>query len=91
MDVDQCEKLKQWVANFLIPNLIENQRLFDCKLSEEFIEVKKIEVTKLSLDEAFMISECFFVNCSIKIKSDQNISDTENGADENEFNFFIKV
>lgn len=93
MDVDQCEKLKRWVANFLIPNLKENQRLYGCELSssKDRIDMKKVEITKISLDEAFMISKCFIVNVLIEIKSDPNILDTKSGTDGNEFNFFVKV
>lgn len=81
------ERHKKWIKEFLIPNLIKNQKLI--KHKHENIDVKSIDIKAMSLEVAFMLTNCYFVNISIKIKSDQNENHIKN--EERTHDIVVKV
>lgn len=78
---------KKWIKEFLIPNLIKNQKLI--KHKHENIDIKSIEIKAMSLDIAFMLTNCYFVNIAIRIKPDQNENQIKD--EEKTFDIVVKV
>lgn len=86
-------KHRTWINEFLVLNLIENQKLIACNNPTEHIVIKSIEIRELSLDVAFMLTICYFVQISIKVAKEhvecENVRNDSNG--EKVFDIVVKV
>lgn len=90
MDFEWCTKHKKWIEGYLMSNLIENQKLIHCNKPNEHIEVKSIEIKLMSLDVAFMLTNCYFVKITIQIRS-EHVECIEEFNNEQEFHLVVKV
>ncbi|XP_031626583.1 uncharacterized protein LOC116342918 [Contarinia nasturtii] len=84
------KKHKTWIKEFLTPNLVENQKLITCKNPKEHIEIEAIEIKEMSLEVAFMLTVCYFVKISIKIRTEHEQCEGEDGYDETLFDIVVK-
>ena len=86
-------KHRTWIKEFLVSNLIENQKLIACNNPTEHIVIKSIEIRELSLDVAFMLTICYFVKISITVAKEhvecKNCKNDSN--DEKVFDIVVKV
>lgn len=81
------EKNKKWIREFLAPNLITKEKLVVRKNPNESIELKSIEIKEMSLEVAYMLTKCYFVNITVQIK---NVG-ARSKNDEREFKLVVKV
>lgn len=91
MAEEYLAKHKRWIKNVLVPKLIENQKLFNYKPSNENIEVKTIKIEQLSHEVTHMVSDCYFVNILIEIKPKHKLRESVNSIDLREFDLVVKV
>lgn len=81
------KKHKKWIKGFLTPILIKNPKFIACK--NENVEIKSIEIKEMSLEVAFMLTICYFVKITLKIKADH--SENRIQDEEKTFNVVVKV
>lgn len=84
------ERHKTWVKDFLVPHLIENQKLIPFKKENEHVCVKSIDMKLMSLEVAFMLTVCYFVKITVQKKLKHETCD-QDFTDEKEFSLVIKV
>lgn len=83
------EKNEKWISDFLIPHLINNQKLLPCpNPSSEQFKLKMYDIKSMSHEVAFMLTFCY--NVKIVLQTHLNI---ENGSNEQEtvFDIVVKV
>lgn len=79
------EEHEKWIQEYLVPLLIENGKI-KCKNEKENCSVlKKFEIRKLSLKEAFMLNICYKVKVILSSSLDNDVSNDE------EFGLVVKV
>lgn len=86
------EKHKAWINEYLLPNLIEQQKLITCRNPDEHIKIKSIEIKPMSMENTFMLTFCYFVKISIEIKREHtHWGDCNDLTGGKEFDLVIKV
>lgn len=85
------ERHNKWIIDSLAPNLIENQKLFSCKNTNEHIKIKSIEIKEMSLAVAFMLTNCYFVKISLLTKAEHSQCADKNEDGEKTFDIVVKV
>lgn len=92
MAANLLNKHRSWITDYLLPKLIEQQKLITCKNAEQHAKIKSIDVKPMSLDNTFMLTYCYFVKISIDIQQAHfECEDSANGPGEKEWDFVIKV
>lgn len=91
MALESLVKHKVWIKDNLTPNLIENQKLVACKRPNQHVELRSIEIKAISLDVAFMLTSCYFVQISIKIKPEHIECKEGRFVEENNYHLVVKV
>lgn len=84
-------KHKTWIKEFLVLNLIENQKLMTCENPKEHIVIQSIEIKELSLDIAFMLTNCYFVKISANTAKEHVKCGNNDINDGNVFDIVVKV
>lgn len=92
-DEEQYKKHKQWIREYLIPNLIENRKLFPSETRT--IEVKTIEMQEKSADAVTPINRFTFnymVTISVIIADDGILqSNVHKKITQKNFDLVVKV
>ncbi|XP_055311024.1 uncharacterized protein LOC129573705 [Sitodiplosis mosellana] len=83
-------KHRTWIKEFLVLNLIGNQKLIACKKLSEHIVIQSVEIRELSLDVAFMVTICYFVKISVKVAKSHVECDNDDSDDEKIFDIVVK-
>lgn len=86
----QHQEHRKWIREFLVPNLIENNKLVVGKISKENFKLESIEIKNVSIETTFMLSICYFVNILICISKDCSC-ENNNCENSNEVNLVVKV
>lgn len=84
-------KHKSWIKDFLVVNLIEKQKLFKCNNPKEHILVQSIEIKELSLEVAFMLTNCYFVKITVKVTKEHIECKNDDSNNEKIFDIVVKV
>lgn len=60
----------EWIKNYLIPNLINNQKLLPNKspLNKQIHELKMYDIKLMSHQVAFMLTFCYYVKIVLKVR-----------------------
>lgn len=94
MTQDSQEKHQKWIEGFLVPHLIENNKIINCQNPIEHIALEFVVVSEMQKETAFMMSHCYLVKVSVAI-SDAHNQCKDSGKNDNKnnrlFHFFVKV
>lgn len=90
MSLNILKKHKTWINDYLLQNLIDQQKLVMCK--NQHIKIKSLDIKPMSMDNTFMMTFCYFVKISIEIQREHTqCADFSNFSDEKDFDLVIKV
>lgn len=68
-------KNAEWIRNTLVPHLVENGKI-SIGSSKRGAAVRNIDVTKISLDESTMLTDCYRVQVTLEPKA-EHLKQTE--------------
>lgn len=82
---------KTWITNELTSHLIKNLNVSSCENPIDHIQVKSVEIKPMSLEVAFMLTNCYFVKIVLNTNNSHKCCKNEQSERENVFDLVVKV